>query len=69
MKTESEIDNKVTLSIETAPTAVVGKWKMAASVTQKGRHEGSKPMKKGISLYILFNPWSRGKRYWTIELN
>lgn len=62
MKTESVIDNKVTLSVETASTAIVGKWKMAASVTQKASHEGGKPLKKGISFYMLFNPWSRGKQ-------
>lgn len=56
-------DRSVTISVQTAPEAIVGKWllhidtKVKDEVTEVMRYTHQYPV------YLLFNPWCKGTEY------
>ncbi|XP_045194819.2 hemocyte protein-glutamine gamma-glutamyltransferase-like [Mercenaria mercenaria] len=60
IKIESVMGNRVTVGIETSAEAIVGEWKMEASVNYKKRQENNRSVRKETYLYMLFNPWDKG---------
>ena len=60
-KLSSQDDNTLTIRVTPPPKCFIGKWKMEIRSISKKPETIQRRYRHKSTIYILFNPWNKGK--------